>query len=184
MRLIPSIRFTTNYTSLRGWKYQRGYKLLKPGDILLTIDHHKLTTILVPGLFSHAAMCVAKGDEWEVSEMTNTDYTYSCFFDICKESDRVVIMRCKDFDEEYTKKVVNKCKSFKGTKYDVEFNLGIKALYCSELIYHSDFEHRLHVSLEDIASIGREYISPTGLFKAKNVDVVWDSDTEKENVRA
>lgn len=176
--VIPYIRFTTYYTTLRGWKYKRGYRKLQPGHIIVGIDKKKLTTKLIGGTFTHAALCVEKGVEWEVSEMTHTDYTESAFFDICKEADRVVILRCKDWDEQYTREVIKRCRSFRGTDYDVEFKLGVKTLYCSELVYQSDYEHRLQVSLEDVAGIKRPYISPTGIYKALNVEVIWDSDNE------
>lgn len=175
---IPYIRFTTYYTSLRGWKYFRGYQKLQPGHIILSVDKNKGTTLLIGGEFPHASLCVDKNSEWEVSEMTHLDYTKSTFFDICKEADRVVILRCTDWDEVYIEEVIKRCKSFQNAVYDVEFKLGVMALYCSELVYQSDYEHRLQVSLEDIAGIGREYISPTGIYKALNVEVVWDSDDE------
>jgi hypothetical protein len=184
LRVIPFVRFTTYYTSLRGWKYQRGYKLLKAGDILLTLDRKKLTGLLNPGSFSHACQCIDKGSEVEIIEMTHHDYTHSCFFDICKEADRVVIIRCRDYDDAYIQKVIAKCKSFSNAVYDIDFDLDdifkfkIPALYCSELVYLSDLEHRLQVNLEDLEGLGREYISPTGLYQAKNVDVIWDSDAE------
>jgi len=174
------------YTALRGWKYQRGYKLLQPGDILLTADKKKLTTLLIPGEFTHAALCVDKGVEFEVTEMTHTDYTKSTFFDLCKEADRVVILRCKDWDAEYTKKVIEKCKSFIDAKYDVDFELGINSLYCSELVYQSDFERRLQCDLEDLVGLGRPYISPTGIWKVysegKNAMLIWDSKNELDYI--
>lgn len=178
MNVIPYIRLTTYYTSLRGWKFYRGYKLLEPGHILLTIDRQKLTTFLVPGEFTHAALCVAKGAEFEIAEMTHHHFTYSNFFDICKESDRVVILRCTKFDESYTNQFIQRCLSFKDASYDTSFKLGVKSLYCSELIYQSDFERRLQVDLSDIAGLGQPYISPDGIFKSPNVEIVWDSDLE------
>ena len=178
LHIVPYIRFTTYYTSLRGWKYYRGHKLLQPGDIILTADKKKLTTVLIPGEVAHAALCVDKDAEWEVSEMTHDNYSKSNFFDICKESDRVLILRCKDWDVNYTRQVIEKCKTFENATYDIAFNLGVKALYCSELVYESDFERRLDVSLDDLAGIGQLYISPTGLLQAKNCEIVWDSDEE------
>jgi len=176
--VIPYIRFTTYYTSLRGAKYQDGYRKLEPGHIILTIDKKKLTSLLIPGDFAHAALCVSKfstSGNYEIAEMTHTDYTKSYFFDLCKEADRVVIMKCHDWDEEYTKKVIAKCIEFEDAIYDVKFGFGVKALYCSELVYQSDFERRLDVNLEDLAGLGREYISPTGLYHANNIEIVWDS---------
>lgn len=178
LHVIPYIRLTTYYTSLRGWKYLRGYALLQPGDIILTLDRKKLTALLIPGNFSHAALCVDKGCEWEVSEMTHTNYTKSAFFDICKESDRVVILRCRDWDAEYISNVIAACKSFDHANYDIKFDFGVQALYCSELVYQSDFEQRLKINLDDIEGLGTQYISPDGLSKAKNCDWIWDSDKE------
>lgn len=181
INVIPYIRFTTYYTSLRGWKFHRGYQHLRPGDIILTVDRKKLTTLLIPGDIAHAALCVGKGEEWEISEMTHLNYTKSHFFDICKESDRVIIARCTDWDPEYIEKVIEKCKSFKDATYDIEFEFDVKALYCSELVYQSDFERRLDVDLDDVVGIGRKYISPTGLYEAKNLEIVWDSDQEQKD---
>ena len=146
LHIIPYIRFTTYYTSLRGWKYHRGHKVLQPGDIVLTLDRKKLTTLLIGGEMTHAALCVDKDAEWEISEMTHDNYVRSNFFDICKESDRVMILRCTDWDETYTQQVVEKCKTFVDAVYDVSFDFGVKQLYCSELVYQSDFERRLDVS--------------------------------------
>ena len=133
---------------------------------------------MIPGDIAHAALCIARDCEWEISEMTHTNYTRSAFFDICKESDRVVILRCKDWDQKYIDAVVEKCKSFQDATYDISFEMGIKALYCSELVYQADFERRLDVKLDDIVGLGQKYISPTGLLKAKNCDTIWDSDLE------
>lgn len=157
----------------------RGYKKVKNGDFIVVVDNLKLTHFLIPGEFSHAALVIEKGAEWEVSEMTHHNYTKSTFFDICKEADRVVICRCRDWDDEYVKNVlVPECRSFVDVPYDLTFELGVKSLYCSEMVYQSDVEHRLQCSLEDLAGLGRPYISPVGLYHAKNIDIVWDSDKE------
>ena len=173
--VIPYIRFTTYYTSLRGKKYHVLYNQLQAGDVLLTIDRKKLTTILIPGDFSHAAMCISKDGFWETSEMTHDDYTKSTFFDVCKESDRVVIMRPKLSQQEIDA-AIEKCKSFEGAAYDSSFDLGIKSLYCSELIYQSYQGNSLGANLEDFVGLGRPYISPTGLYHAKNLTIIADSD--------
>jgi hypothetical protein len=180
IHVIPYIRFTLYYTSFKGWKYHQGYKLLQPGDIILTQDSKKLTTFLIGGEYSHAALCVSKDGIFEVAEMTHTNYTKSCFFDICKEADKVAIIRCKDWDPEYTIKVIEKCRTFEDCLYDNEFEFGVKSLYCSELVYQSDFEKRLIVSLEDLAGIGRLYISPFGLYQAKNIEIIWLASLAKK----
>jgi len=161
---------------MKGRVYHKGYDLLSPGDIILTTDKKKLTTLLVGGEFCHAAFCVSHDRAFECAEMTHTDYTKSTFADVCFQSDRVVILRCPDFDENYIKEIIKKCKSFENSKYDTVFKLNNEFLYCSELIYESDFENRLILDLSDLAGIGNKYISPTGLYHAKNINIIWDSD--------
>jgi|TARA_R110000824_G_scaffold53483_4_gene148059 hypothetical protein len=175
--VVPFIRFSFYYTSLRGKQYREGYALLQPGDIILTRDNWKLTSFLIPGHLIHAALCVAKDDKecFEVSEMVRVGYKKSEFYDVCHEADHVVILRCRDWDDEYIKKVIETCLSFDGLSYDIRFELGIKTLYCSELIVASDPEKRLDVSYDDLIGIGRPYISPMGIYHAKNVDLIWDS---------
>jgi len=174
-RVIPYIRFTTYYTSMRGKKYHKVYEAVEPGHIILTVDKRKLTTMLIPGEFAHAAVCVSKDKEFEVAEMTHTDYTKSTVADVCFEADRVVVLKCTKFTKAYTKKFIKKTKSFEGVPYDDQFELGVKALSCSELVWAADEEARIGASLEDIAGLGRPYISPTGLYQAKNVKVVIDT---------
>jgi len=179
MHVVPYIRFSMYYTSLRGWRYMRGYAKLENGDILCVVDKKKLTSFLIPGTFSHAALVVNKFAEWEISEMTHKNYTKSTFFDICKEADRVVILRCRAWDKEYiTNTVIPNCKKMEGALYDISFELGVKMLYCSEMVYLSDSEKRLDLDLSDLIGIGRPYISPDGLYMARNVDIIWDSDKE------
>jgi hypothetical protein len=154
---------------------------LQPGDIILTKDKKKLTTLLIGGEFTHAAVCVGKygTDQYpsfEVAEMTHHHFQTSHFFDLCKEADTVVIMRCPQWTDEYKQQFIEKCLSFKNAKYDVEFNLGIEQLYCSELVYQSDFKHTLDLNLEDIAGLGTKYISPTGLYKSPSLVLIWNSD--------
>jgi len=196
LKIIPYIRFTMYYTSFRGWKYKRGYALLKKGDIIVAKDSKKATAILIPGEWTHAIQCIDKGPdvEWECSEMTHYNYTKSAFFDICKESEHVAIYRCTKYDDQYIDNiVVPTCKAFHAAVYDPQFkdaqeganqamSLGIPALYCSELVYQSDPERRLGASLEDLCELGRPYISPTGLSLADNVVCIWDSRKEIEPV--
>jgi hypothetical protein len=182
------------YTTLRGDKYHAGYNLLQPGHIILTTDKKKLTSLLIPGEWTHAALCISRGPKLtadstkgttmavfktppEVAEMTHTNFTFSHFFDICKEADRVCLLEAPGWTKEYTQAVIAKCLSLKDARYDVEFELGVEALYCSELIYQSDFERTLELDLTDIVGLDREYISPDGIAACKKLRVVWDSAT-------
>lgn len=179
LSVIPYIRFTCYYTSFRGWKYQRGYRHLQTGDIVLTNDKWKLTSLLIPGEWSHAALCIDKEHECEIAEMTHNNFTLSTFFDVCKEATRVSIWECPAWDPDYIYQVViPTCLSFEKTPYDIRFEQGLAALGCSEMVFESDKEKRLGASDEDILGLGMPYVSPTGLSKAKHIRCKWDSDAE------
>ena len=178
--VIPNIRFSFGYAKLKGKKYREGYKLLKPGHILLSRDHSKLISIMIGGKWCHAAMCVSKDveGEYEVGEMTRIGYTKSEFFDICHEADRVAIMECTDWDDAYIRDVViPTCRSYEGVGYDYAFTYGVKILYCSELPWASDLGDRLQVCTGP-GKLGRDHISPNGLAEATNGRIIWDSDWE------
>jgi hypothetical protein len=178
--IIPYVRMSFYYTTMRGWKYHRGYNKLKPGHMVLTTDRKKLSTLIIGGEFAHAGLCISKDQVFECAEMTHKNFTHSTFSDMAYEADRVVIIECTAWDEEYVDKVlIPTCRSFEGKKYDVLFTLGNEFLYCSEMIYEADKERRLQANTEDLVALGKPYLSPDGLYKARNVKIIWDSDKEE-----
>ena len=174
-RVIPFIRLTTYYTSMRGRIYHKVYDIIKPGDIILTVDKRKLTTFLIPGDWTHAAICISKDKNFEVAEMTHNDYTKSTVADLCFEADRVVVLRCSKFTKAYTRKFIKNTLALEDVPYDYKFELGIKSLSCAELVWAADPENRIGACLEDVAGLGRDYISPQGIYNADNVTVVLDT---------
>ena len=182
LRLLPNIRFSTSYSRMTGRQYAALYDTLEPGDIILAINYHNLTGFLIPkitgGEVSHAALCVSKGgQDYEVAEMQASGYTKAMFYDVCRNADRVIVGHCTDWDAAYKKLVVERCLTFEGVPYDIQFTLGIKSLACSELVYEADFERRLKCSLEDTAGLGRPYISPEGIRRSENFVVKADSSS-------
>lgn len=185
-RVIPYVRFTTYYPKFKGFQFIKANTLFRPGDIILACDKRKLTGLLIPGPVDHAAFCVNKfwgipswdnGEAYEIAEMTHENYRKSMFFDLCKESDRIIIMRT-DFDESYIKEMIKECRTFEHAVYDIDFELGVAALYCSELIYHADSMKKLQFDLSDIHGLGRQYLSPTGILTNKNLLCIYDSENE------
>ena len=178
-KVFPKIRFSTYYTTMRGWKYLDGYKHLQLGDIIVTTDNKKASTVVIGGKWAHAGFCLGlnkNNDNYECAEMTSRNFTWSHFSDMCFEADHVAIYRCTDFDPEYINHMIDLCKSLKDAKYDNQFESVDKEFYCSELIYVIDFEQRLKLPTEILEATGEEYVSPTGLTLATNVYCVWDSD--------
>ncbi len=177
LKVMPRLRLTNKYTQLPGTDYRVAYDRLRSGDIIFTRDKNNMATKVLGGTWSHAALCIGKdpsGKEVEIAEMLGDGYTETDFYTLAKEADELAIIRCDDFDEEYIEKMIKKTRTFKGTPYDTGFqmNSGQKAFYCSEMVYEADFERRLDVDLSDIVGLGVEYLSPTGLFKAKNCSVM------------
>lgn len=196
-KIIPFIRFSTYYPTFSGLQYHEAYSKLLPGDIILTTDKKKLTSLIIPGAFSHAALCIGKDNFcWtfdavkgqahsyissgsEIAEMTHENYKRSCFFDICKEADRVAIFRCFDFTSTDIENLISTALGFSYAKYDDQFTLGVESLYCSELVYQADkigCGGKLKVDCSDLAGIGRPYVSPDDLARSLNVFCVYDSD--------
>lgn len=190
LKEIPFIRMTTYYTTFSGRENFLSYSYLNPGDFILCVDRKKLTTKLVPGTMTHAAFCVGHAKKerffgdgapdafYEVAEMTHHGFTKSWWFDICKESDRVLIMTCMDWTEDDKKNIIAMVKSFEHCAYDVGFTLGIETLYCSELVYQADKRtaDKLKCDLTDMAGLKQPYISPDGLMFAENSLCLYDSD--------
>lgn len=178
--VIPFIRLTTRYPRLKGKHYHKAYSLLQAGDIILSADKWKLTGLLIPGKVDHAALFIGHGTDQcpEIYEMTHKGFTKSHFFDTCKESDRVIILRCTDFEPWYVHEMISYIENYSHVGYDQMFELGVEALYCSELIYVADFEKRGKYNLEDLVGLGRPYISPQGLLDVENFKVIYDSDKE------
>lgn len=191
---MPGKRFTWKVPSIKGSNFNGAHWVLEPGDIILSIDYRAFTGAVIKflskGEFSHACMCVnnvrsGHAFKYEVGEMLAGGYTRSFFYDIVHESERVVILRA-NWTKEFRKAVIEAYMAFEGTPYDTKMELGTKALYCSESVYQAvlnaqkklnDYSQCLDVNLEDLAGLGRQYLSPTGIYKAKNATVIHDTQT-------
>jgi hypothetical protein len=145
---------------------------VKQGDFLLSSSKFKLTTLLIPGPVDHCAIAVSKD---EVVEMVGTGWRKITLKQFWDESSSQAVLRLKPWDEAYARAIADKALSLKNTPYDIHFNLGIEALYCSELCLVCDTENRAQFNLADIRGLGRKYLSPTGVYNAKGCEVVYDT---------
>jgi hypothetical protein len=178
--IVWRVRFSNWYGQINGIQYQIAYALLRPGDIILTTDKAKLTSYLIKGEWTHAALFVGKflsnQNYYEVAEMTHKGFTKSMLFDLCKECDRFAILRPRTWDKDYIREVVLKnLKALEECEYDLKFDFDIKALYCSELIYQCDSWEKCRVDLSDFAGLGRQYVSPLAYWESPDVEIIYDS---------
>lgn len=180
-KIIPFIRFSVYYAPIRGNKYHAGYKLLEPGDIILTDDEKKLTSILIKGKFSHLAVCVDKGPdcEYEIAEMTNKNFTKSWFFDICKEASRVVILRNPRWGDGYKMQFCDRVKAEDKSLYDGQFENDDNENACVELPIKGDYLKTIRIEPEFIKLLNRHFPTPDSFYKSPDLITIWDSDNEK-----
>lgn len=190
-RIVPRIRFSLYYPHFTGRQFWNGYYVLTYGDILLSRDSRKLSSYLIPGSMPHAAVLVEnwwkrdrawfpREQKGEIVEAVAEGVRLTTWFEFCHESDRVMILRCIDWGEEYALgTIIPKALELVGTPYDNQFHFDSKAMYCSELPYHCDIEHRAKVNTKDLFGLGYKYVSAQDWLDAENVKVVWDSDWEK-----
>jgi len=142
-----------------------------PGDFLVSKSSFHLTNWLIGGDFSHAAIVL---DKDVIAEMKANDFDIATVKEFCKGATRVALLRINNIPEGYGLQMAAKSMDFSESKYDVEFKMGPEALFCSELCWASDFKGLMQADLTDLIGVGTKYISPDGVYKAKNVEVVFE----------
>jgi len=146
-------------------------QLMRPGDVILSKSKFHLTNVIIKGKFSHAGLVVKKG---KIAEMKANDFDVVDIDSFTKHATRFALLRLKDWDHKYSREMVDRCMSFASAKYDKFFTLGVDALYCSELVYESDFDRRIKADLSDLVGMGQPYISPTGLYEAEGLTIIME----------
>ena len=168
--ILPNLRFLQPPGPSYFYK-QRIRDNMQAGDILLSKSKFALTNVLIGGDFSHGAVVIGPD---EIAEMTANDFDVVDVDHFCHGTTRIALLRIVDQENDYGKQVALKAMSFVGVRYDASFKLGVEALYCSELCYQADFERRMQADLTDLVDMGRPYISPSGLYKAKGLELVYE----------
>lgn len=148
---------------------------MQPGDILLSKARFRLTNLLIGGSFSHAAIVVGKD---RIAEMTANNFDIVDVNHFCSGATRVALLRIKDATPEYRNQMAMNALAFAGAEYDTDFELGVKALYCSELCYQADNEKKMQADLIDLVGMGRPYISPSGIYEALGLEVIVEWEDE------
>jgi hypothetical protein len=150
---------------------------LEPGDVLQVRAERKLTTAILPGFWSHAAMFV--GDRralarlgladdprvrkyWDQLEETELGYVIEAIapcviiqsLEKCLHADHVVALR-PSVDEAGRKAALTEAFSHVGKPYDFEFDFNVTTrLVCTELVYRS-YHGRGPIAFELIKRLGR-----------------------------
>lgn len=113
--------------------------LVEEGDILLSFEHQRLTSVFIKGKYDHAAILTNKMTVMEavaggVKEVDLIEWLY--------KKDHVAVIR-PIYDHELLNKSykeINKLAAlnafkYKGYPYDYQFTIANEKIYCSELVY-------------------------------------------------
>lgn len=116
--------------------------LIKPGDILLSHENQRLTSLFIKGEYDHAAILGANGkvieavgdafeDSKNIGGVRSVDLEEWLFL-----MDKVAIIRPM-FSQEINAAASANALSYIGKGYDYQFEIDKDKIYCSELIYLS-----------------------------------------------
>jgi hypothetical protein len=157
------ILFGDSHYKIKGPHTREIMEVLKPGDVLLRRYDHYLGSLLLKGYWSHAAIYV--GDN-QVIHMLGEGITKEDILTFCRTDD-VCILRCADSDR--VQKAIDEAnRQFSmGTKYDYDFSMSTKKLYCSELVHH------VYGGFSYAKRIGR-FVYPEDIRYAHDLIQVWN----------
>ena len=191
--VLPRLRFSNTYSEMEGEDFKWIYELAQPGDILLSVDYKNLSTSLIGGDFAHAAVVIEKGlGRTEISEMVSEGYRESHIANFCYHADRVALIRIVDpkYTPQYIEKLIANVRSFEGDGYNRQFmphdnpdeywknKKGDKVYqfhYCSQMFTDADEDHVGDFNWGDLMGLGIPYISPDGLYRGKNIEIIFDT---------
>jgi len=134
----PVIVFDPHTFTIKGSDYYKIKEVIQPGDIILRGYERYLDGYFIPGNYSHASIYVGDcelGKETIIHAETPDIHTTDLVTFL--RCDRVCVIR----PSANTKTAIERSKSFIGTPYDYDFDMGddiesTKRMACSEFIYH------------------------------------------------
>ena len=173
--MVRKVRFSWAYTDMTGAIYHECRRMLRPGDLILTVDRDRWSSKHTPGEWAHGAVCVSnEGGVVKVAEMTGDGFQVVDLFTVCSHADEVAVWRCRDWDDPYIRFVVlPACFDLIGTPYDPQFRQGADEVYCFELWQVVDRDRRLHLVFSDV--MGEPTVTGQSVTKADNAYLVFDS---------
>lgn len=169
---------------ITGLDYYQIEYLLQPGDIFLTRIRGELTTLIIPGFFSHAAIYCPEGagdvNEF-VMEAEGPGVVRTDLVSFLLSKDYVVIRRPR-LTEDQRILAAQYATAQRGLPYDYNFKFsmsGQKAFYCSELVWWSYAQACALAKVEcpfvPVDQLGVATITPDDIYTSNNFNTIYDS---------
>lgn len=140
---------------------------IRPGDIIFTRSNGYLSTIAIPGEFSHAALYVGKTNkgDYRVIHAVRYGVVDESIWSLAR-TDEFVIIRPNNVNLKDIKSVIKKAKDYlkKDVYYDYFFSFtNDHRLCCTELVFncYKDFKDKFNMKLKDRFVINKLKTVPT-----------------------
>lgn len=133
-RLLDRVNLRIGRATLQGDLYHAALTHARPGDIVLTRTAWRPSNLLLPGRWTHVLLVV---DRDVLVEATLPRVKTTWLVDVWANASEVLIMRPKFLTAEQQADAAACARGLVGTPYDLEFQLGPRELYCSELVYNA-----------------------------------------------
>lgn len=166
-----------------GLDYYRIEELLQPGDIFLTRIRGELTSLIIPGYFSHAAIYAPIGtgqvNEY-VMEAEGPGVLQTDLVSFLLSKDIVIVLRPK-LAANVNAKAADFATVQRGLPYDYAFHFHMtnqKAFYCSELVWWSYAQACSGAGCPcpfiPVDQLGVRTVAPDDIYKM-GFDLIYDS---------
>ena len=152
-----------------------------PGVVISTRDSSRVSGLVVPTDLDHTALISCwdeKESDFKIVQALADGVVETYLQDLLVDCEGFVAHVGAKWGYDYRLHMVEIARSFIGKPYDSEFQFGVEALYCSEIVYLADKEKIVKYDTSDLAGIGTKYISPKGITEGVGMLKLFDSEIE------
>lgn len=175
------IHFPFTHKKMSSKDYRSCKALMKNGMILLTNTDGELTSMLIPGFWSHVGMIVNPN---EVIEAVGSGVRKVDLIDFILSRDYAVLLQPKWLTHEQMEEASIIAAANEGKSYDFEFSASTQSFYCSELAYYSYkmVDPTSPIELRD--RLGQMTFVPQDFWEASNkFEIVWISESFRNKMK-
>lgn len=189
LKVIPKIRLSTGYGRTSWDDYSAILERALPGDIIFSADRAKISTLLIPGDWSHVGIVAEKHEcKCKIVEAVPEGVRITDLYSFCQTSDEVMLMRPYPLsrslveNQEMFDRIMRDralfAKSLVGRSYDALFSRNNQALYCAELV-HEVWGGFCRFDWSDFLGLGHPYLTPDGIAESPDLVQVYVRRLEK-----